>query len=111
MQLHKCLINSLPWFFLYNDIMTSFKKKSNFLFLLLFLFLFTFPSLVSAGWVERTSSGQRQWYGVASSSDGTKLVAVVDNGYIYTSTDSGVTWTEQTGSGQRDWYDEISSSS
>ena len=32
------------------------------------------------------------WHGVASSADGTKLVAV-PSGKIYTSTDSGVTWT------------------
>ena len=51
------------------------------------------------------------WYAVASSSDGTKLVAVVGNfGYIYTSTDSGATWTEQTDSGTRNWYGVASSS-
>ena len=31
---------------------------------------------------------------VASSADGTKLVAVVGNDYIYTSTDSGAHWTQ-----------------
>jgi hypothetical protein len=35
----------------------------------------------------------RNWRAVASSSDGTKLVAVTGGGKIYTSTDSGVTWT------------------
>ena len=35
----------------------------------------------------------RQWFGVASSSDGTKLVAVVGLGQIYTSTNSGASWT------------------
>lgn len=34
----------------------------------------------------------RDWYSVASSADGTKLVAVVNGGQIYTSTDSGVAW-------------------
>ena len=33
------------------------------------------------------------WTAVASSADGTKLVAGTDNGQLYTSTDSGVTWT------------------
>lgn len=42
-------------------------------------------------WTQRESA--RQWFGVASSSDGTKLVAVVYFGQIYTSTNSGVTWT------------------
>lgn len=48
-------------------------------------------------WVTRASS--RAWTGVASSSDGTKLVAVVNNDYIYTSTDSGTTWTQRDPSG------------
>ena len=42
-------------------------------------------------WTARDSS--RGWYGIASSSDGTKLAAVVENGQIYVSSDSGVTWT------------------
>ena len=46
---------------------------------------------------------QLDWTSITSSSDGTKLAAVVTNGYIYTSADSGVTWTEQTSSGQRNW--------
>ena len=42
-------------------------------------------------WTPRESN--RIWRSVASSDDGTKLVAVVSGGLIYTSTDSGVTWT------------------
>ena len=38
-----------------------------------------------ATWTERTSAGSRNWISVASSSDGTKLVAVVASGYICTS--------------------------
>ena len=49
------------------------------------------------------SSGSRIWTAVASSSDGTKLVACASNGYIWTSNDSGGTWTERTGSGSRNW--------
>lgn len=33
------------------------------------------------------------------------LVAAVEGGYLYTSTDSGVTWTERTSTGTRTWYD------
>ena len=45
---------------------------------------------------------------VASSADGTKLVAGVNSGQIYTSTDSGATWTPRPASGQ--WYSVASSS-
>jgi hypothetical protein len=41
-----------------------------------------------------TSAPNTCWYSVASSSDGTKLVAVVYDGGIYTSTDSGASWTQ-----------------
>ena len=46
------------------------------------------------------------WSSITSSADGTNLAAVVGgmaNGYIYTSTDSGVTWTERTSAGSRRW--------
>ena len=39
-----------------------------------------------------------------------KLAAVVDGGYMYTSTDSGVTWTQQTNSSARYWTSIASSS-
>ena len=45
----------------------------------------------SLTWTARDSA--RNWVSVASSSDGTKLVAAVDGGQLYTSTDSGVSWT------------------
>ena len=41
-------------------------------------------------WLARETD--RNWAAVASSADGTKLVAVVSGGQIYTSTDSGVAW-------------------
>lgn len=54
------------------------------------------------------------WYSIASSSNGSKLVGVVggasSSGYIYTSIDSGVTWVEQTAAGSRHWYSVASSS-
>ncbi|MBX3296522.1 MAG: hypothetical protein KF762_12520 [Acidobacteria bacterium] len=48
----------------------------------------TLPPLV---WTPRAVA--RNWQSVASSADGTKLVAVPRNGQIYTSSDSGVRWT------------------
>ena len=43
------------------------------------------------------------WNGVASSADGTRLVAVGNTNFIYTSTNFGVTWAPQSGSGSRNW--------
>ena len=48
-------------------------------------------------WIARDSN--RAWRSVASSADGTKLVAVDGDSYIYTSTNSGVTWTGHNVSG------------
>ncbi len=47
------------------------------------------------------------WFSVASSSDGTKLVAVANGGQIYTSADSGSTWTARESS--RNWQSVTSS--
>ena len=55
-------------------------------------------------------AASHNWHSITSSSDGTKLAAVVYGGYIYTSTDSGVNWTAQTASGSRDWNAITSSS-
>lgn len=44
-------------------------------------------------WMLSTRDVSRNWQAVASSFDGTKLVAVVFEGRIYTSSDSGTTWT------------------
>jgi hypothetical protein len=43
------------------------------------------------------------------SADGSKLAAADSGGYIYTSTDSGVTWTERTSAGARNWQNVVSS--
>ncbi len=59
-------------------------------------------------WIVSASSPSRSWTSVASSSDGTKLVAVAYYGQIYTSTDSGVTWTACESS--RNWWAVASSS-
>ncbi|CAE6973269.1 unnamed protein product [Symbiodinium natans] len=52
--------------------------------------------------VTGTPLGLGNVHRVAMSSDGTKLVAPVDYGMIYTSTDSGATWAG-TESGNRSW--------
>jgi ligand-binding sensor protein len=44
-------------------------------------------------WAFTARDSARTWTDVTSSSDGTKLAAVVNGGQIYTSTDSGVSWT------------------
>ena len=56
---------------------------------------------------QQTATSQR-WRGIASSSDGTKLAAVVENGYIWTSTNSGSSWTETASS--QNWWGIASSS-
>ena len=67
-------------------------------------------SFTYSTWTARQTDTNRNWTSITSSSDGTKLAAVVNGGYIYTSTDSGVTWTEQTASGSRNWWSITSSS-
>ncbi len=42
-------------------------------------------------WTQ-TSAPSNSWSSIASSADGTRLVAVADGGGIYTSADSGATW-------------------
>ena len=59
-----------------------------------------------ATWTARES--ERNWISVASSSDGTKLVAAVLGGQLYVSTDSGATWTPRGDS--RNWTSVASSS-
>ncbi len=61
-------------------------------------------------WQPVTAAGSRTWSPVASSSDGTKLVASVYGGYLYTTTDSGATWTERAVGGSRNWWPVTSSS-
>lgn len=62
-------------------------------------------SLTGANWTPRESN--RVWQSVTSSADGTKLVAVVQNGQIYTSTNSGFTWTPR--ESNRFWWSVASS--
>ena len=53
----------------------------------------TFTSIT---WTQQTTLGSAYWQSVASSADGSKLVAGISTGYIYTSADSGATWTQRT---------------
>ena len=46
---------------------------------------------------------QRQWSGVASSSDFTKMIASVYGDHLYTSIDGGMSWTPQLGSPVLNW--------
>lgn len=50
-------------------------------------------TVVASGWTFTARDSNRSWTGVASSNSGTKLVACVSGGQIYTSTNSGVSWT------------------
>ena len=59
-------------------------------------------------WTNQTSSGSRNWWGIASSADGTKVAGAVYNGPIVTSTNSGATF-QTSGSGTSGWYDVASS--
>lgn len=56
-------------------------------------------------WTERDEV--RWWSAVASSADGTRLVAAVTNGQLYVSSDSGLTWLPQATS--RNWMSVASS--
>ncbi len=65
-------------------------------------------------WTERQPAGDanKGWYVAASSSDGTKLIAGVYGGRLYTSSDSGANWTERqpAGDADKDWRGAASSS-
>jgi hypothetical protein len=55
---------------------------------ILFCAVFNVPAQT---WTQ-TTAPTNGWYSIASSADGTKLVAVADSGPIYMSSDSGTTW-------------------
>ena len=64
-------------------------------------------SAAAAGkvWTEDTSVGAtKDWRGITSSADGTKLAATMNGGNIWTSSNSGANWTEVTSVGAtKDW--------
>ena len=49
-----------------------------------------------ATWVERSNATAQRWYAVASSSNGSVLVAAAAKGGIYVSKDQGLTWSNTT---------------
>jgi hypothetical protein len=68
------------------------------------------PSAAQAAgspWTKQIDSSTLWWTSIASSSDGSKLVAsaVVDGAgdYVYTSTDAGASWVTRTSAGLRGW--------
>jgi photosystem II stability/assembly factor-like uncharacterized protein len=58
----------------------------------------------SFSWTERQPAGNtnKSWRRTASSSDGTKLIAGVNGGRLYISTDMGANWTERQPAGDED---------
>lgn len=70
-------------------------------------------------YTQKNSMGAKRWYGVAMSSDGTKMYGAAKGGgdvqdYIYKSADSGSTWTTVTSgaaSGALQWWGSICCSS
>src|SRR5436190_795884 len=64
------------------------------------IFTFVHPAFTQT-WTQ-TSAPITNWSGVASSADGSRLVAAVSGGRIYTSTDSGAGWTA-TGAPSTNW--------
>jgi hypothetical protein len=68
------------------------------------------PDSIGENWTPRDSV--RAWSAVASSGDGTKLVATVNTGQtIYTSTNSGLNWVAQsTGAGSSQKWSSVASS-
>ena len=59
----------------------------------LVLAAFLFPNIISAQVWTQTSAPTNNWQSIACSADGSKLVAAVDGGGIYTSTNFGGNWT------------------
>ena len=61
-------------------------------------------------WVDLTGVPSNEWTAIATSADGSKVVAALknpDNIYtskIYSSSDSGATWTDRSGAGSDKWY-------
>jgi hypothetical protein len=71
-----------------------------------------------ATWTQQTGPGKQNWESIAASANGSKIIVSdsIDNsggtpaeGYIYISTDYGVTWTRATGAGEHNWMSIASS--
>lgn len=67
-------------------------------------------NLIENSGVNWTSSGGNfTWKTIAASADGSRLVAAVQNGPIYTSTDFGATWVVRSAPNPRNWSSVASS--
>ena len=56
-------------------------------------------------WTNQSSAGTRKWHALATSADGSKLFAGVDDGgSLYRSTDFGVTWSVIAGTSGKNWF-------
>ena len=55
-------------------------------------------------WIERTSTGNKNWFSVSISSDGQYQTALVYNSTIHTSSDYGANWIERTSPGSKLWW-------
>ena len=56
-------------------------------------------------WTNQSSAGERKWHALATSADGSKLFAGVDDGgSLYRSTDFGVTWSVIAGTSGKNWF-------
>lgn len=60
------------------------------------------PVVGGSTWTQQPISGVRSWRALASSADGTKLVAAASGAYLYTSVDSGATWAQR--DSIRSWF-------
>lgn len=69
----------------------------------------TNPPGVGVEWTSNLTDSGRTWRSIASSSDGSRLVAAAQNGSLYTSANGGADWTEQTAAGTRNWFSVASS--
>src|SRR5208283_2478592 len=69
----------------------------------------TVNSTLAQTWLPVTNAPVTSWNAIASSADGTKLVAVTYNGLIYNSADSGATWTTNDMSDRLTWVSVASS--
>jgi len=56
---------------------------------------------VGVNWIS--NGGAFAWNAIASSADGSRLVAVVNSGGLYTSGNYGLTWSPQANAGNRAW--------
>lgn len=92
--------------------MPTMKKKFILAAIVLSSALLSTGTASAATWIDRYTSGIRNWVSLAASSDGSRLVAGDTTGlaYIYTSADAGATWTARPSAGSRTWVGMTSSS-